>query len=129
MFCPNYVRTLSEILPTYVGISSELLSQNLLSFAEIFGHKSSQASSEVFFGHGTGKNSDTDKIWDGPKFGHGQDLGRTSVRTNFGQISDTDKISDGHGFGKISDRISDKISDTISDKSSNRISDEFRTGF
>ena len=67
------------------------------------------SSSEVFFGHGTGKNSDTDKIWDGPKFGHGQDLGRTSVRTNFGQISDTDKISDGHGFGKISDRISDKF--------------------
>ena len=94
MFCPNYVRTLSEILPTYVGISSELLSQNLLSFAEIFGHKSSQVSKQAakFFSDmgrakirtrtrfGTGQNSDTDKIWDGLRFGQISDKFRTRTR-------------------------------------------------
>ena len=92
MFCPNYVRTLSEILPTYVGISSELLSQNLLSFAEIFGRKSSQVSKQRSFF----------RTWDGQKFGHRHDLGRAKIRTRtrFGTDFGSDKFRTNFGHGQ-----------------------------
>merc|ERR1711965_216810 len=64
-FVRNYVRTLSEILPRFAAILSQMLSDILPRFAQIFGHKSS-SSSKTFLGQDLGQiwGNISDNIWD-----------------------------------------------------------------